>query len=87
MRVDLPRDLLLAVVPNTRGIAFTYFEGPLSPVDWGLKETRGAGKNAQSLAALTEDRRMALFDAAALAMTHFSTRGLLSADQFSKGDR
>ena len=54
MRADLPRDLLLAVVPNTRGIAFTYFEGPLSPVDWGLKETRGAGKNAQSLAALAE---------------------------------
>ena len=179
MRVDLPRDLLLAVVPNTRGIAFTYFEGPLSPVDWGLKETRGAGKNGQSLAALaelitrlqpdvlilddyttghprrapriqrlqklvvahaasqaievvrytrddvrttfapagavtryeiaeliagqvdafsfrlppvrklwmTEDRRMALFDAAALAMTHFSKRGLLPPDQFNHCDR
>lgn len=174
MIADVPRDLLLAIVPNTRGIAFAYFEGPLSPVDWGVKEARGRGKNCQSLAAvrnlvehlqpdvlilddytaaharrterirrlqqliaayaaaqaigvvrytrddvratfapagavtryeiaqliagqvhafsfrlppvrklwMSEDRRMALFDASALAITHFAKRGLLPEDHF-----
>lgn len=174
MRPDLPRELVLAVVPNTRGIAFAYFEGPLSPVDWGMKEVRGCDKNGRGLAAvrglvehlqpdvlvledfetsricrtarirrlqrmiasyaaaqvievarytradiratfapagattryeiaeliagqvdafsfrlppvrklwMSEDRRMALFDAAALAFTHFRERGLLAGEIF-----
>lgn len=52
MRPDLPRDLVLAVAPNTRGIAYAYFEGPLSPVDWGIKELRGHDKNGQGLSAV-----------------------------------
>ena len=43
------RDLVLAIHPFTRGIAFTLFEGPLSPIDWGVKDTRGSQKNAASL--------------------------------------
>ena len=43
------RDLVLAVYPFTRGIAFTLFEGPLSPIDWGVKDVRGSRKNAASL--------------------------------------
>jgi hypothetical protein len=43
------RDLVLALYPFTRGIAFTLFEGPLSPVDWGVKEIRGRQRNLQSL--------------------------------------
>ncbi len=54
MRSDLPRDLVLAVVPNTRGIAFAYFEGALSPVDWGMKDLRGSDKNGRSLAAVRD---------------------------------
>jgi hypothetical protein len=38
--------LVLAVHPFTRGIAFTLFESPLSPVDWGVKDIRGKQKNA-----------------------------------------
>lgn len=39
------RRLVLAVYPNTRGIAFTLFEGPLVPVDWGVMEVRAKDKN------------------------------------------
>lgn len=52
MRRRLPRELLLAVYPFGRGFAFIYFEGPLSPVDWGVKEFHGANKNARALEAL-----------------------------------
>ena len=48
----LPRELLLAVYPFARGFAFAYFEGPLSPVDWGVKEIHGKDKNARALEAL-----------------------------------
>lgn len=46
------RDLVLAVHPFTRGIAFTLFEGPLSPIDWGVKDIRGRQKNVASLEAI-----------------------------------
>lgn len=45
------RDLVLAVHPFTRGIAYTLFEGPLSPIDWGVKDIRGKQKNALALEA------------------------------------
>jgi hypothetical protein len=50
MRPELPRELVLAIATSTHGIAFAYFEGPLSPVDWGIKDVRGGNKNAQALA-------------------------------------
>jgi len=46
-----PRDLVLAVHPFTRGIAYTLFESPLSPVDWGINDIRGTQKNALALEA------------------------------------
>ena len=46
--------LLLALYPSSRGIAFVVFEGPLSPVDWGVKEARGARKNAACLSAVSD---------------------------------
>jgi hypothetical protein len=42
-------ELVLAVHPFTRGVAFTLFEGPLSPIDWGMKDIRGPQKNALAL--------------------------------------
>lgn len=45
-------ELVLAVYLNTRGFAFVVFEGPLSPVDWGVKEIRGRRKNTRCLSAL-----------------------------------
>ncbi len=45
------RELVLAIHPFTRGIAFTLFEGPLSPIDWGVRDARGSQKNAAALEA------------------------------------
>ena len=42
-------DLVLAIHLQSRGFAFVLFEGWLSPVDWGVFEARGAGKNARCL--------------------------------------
>jgi hypothetical protein len=33
-------ELVLAVYPNARGVAFVLFEGPRSLVDWGIKELK-----------------------------------------------
>ena len=30
--------LVMGLFPNARGFAFVVFEGPLSPVDWGISE-------------------------------------------------
>jgi len=38
-------NMVLAIYPNTRGFAFVVFEGPLAPVDWGVKEVRGRQKS------------------------------------------
>src|SRR5687767_10879632 len=42
---------VLAIFPTTRGFAFTLFEGPESPVDWGVSEMRGLFKNDRCLKA------------------------------------
>ena len=41
--------LVLAVHLTTRGLAYVLFEGPMSLVDWGVKEIRGPRKNARCL--------------------------------------
>lgn len=38
-------DLVMSVFPNARGIAHVVFEGPNSPVDWGICDLRGARKH------------------------------------------
>lgn len=38
-------ELVLSIYLTTRGLAFTLFEGPLSPVDWGATDMRGLLKN------------------------------------------
>jgi len=35
-------DLVLAMQPFARGLAFVLFEGPLSPIDWAIKEAPGS---------------------------------------------
>lgn len=50
MRPELPRELVLGIATSTHGIAFACFEGPLSPIDWGIKDVRGGNKNVQALA-------------------------------------
>lgn len=34
-------NFVMAVFPNARGIAYVVFEGPQSPVDWGMSDPRG----------------------------------------------
>ena len=48
------RELVLSVCPFTRGVSYTLFEGPLSPVDWGVRDIRGGAKNARALEATTQ---------------------------------
>jgi hypothetical protein len=42
-------DLVLSIYPQTRGFAFTAFEGILAPVDWGVHDPRGPDKNTRCL--------------------------------------
>ena len=41
--------LVLAIHPISLGMTYALFEAPLSPIDWGLKDTRGRRRNARSL--------------------------------------
>jgi hypothetical protein len=42
-------ELVLAIYPNSRGFAFVLFEGPISPVDWGIVVVGGRNKNRRCL--------------------------------------
>src|SRR5262245_36740932 len=45
---------VLAIYLNWRGFGFVLFEGPLSPWDWGVRETRGPGKRRRCLACISK---------------------------------
>jgi hypothetical protein len=42
-------DLALSVSLTIRGFAYILFEGPRTPVDWGIHDARGPKKNANCL--------------------------------------
>src|SRR5436190_24366077 len=42
-------DLILAIYPTTRGIAFALMKSPLAAIDWGIKGAYGRDKNASFL--------------------------------------
>lgn len=42
-------DLVMAIYPNARGFAYAAFEGPLSPLDWGVSDVYGRDKAAKAL--------------------------------------
>lgn len=48
--IDQP--LVLAIAPSTRGFGFVLFFDPIDPIDWGIKDERGAQKNVRCLAAI-----------------------------------
>lgn len=52
MREDQYDELVLAIYPTLRGFAYTLFEAPLSPVDWGVREFEGRDKNSPTLEAI-----------------------------------
>jgi len=49
MTTSKRQDLVLSLYPTTRGFAYVLFEGPLSPIDWGVKEIPGPNKNARCM--------------------------------------
>src|SRR5437899_39855 len=49
MNFEPPGDLVLAIYPTTRGIAFALMKSPLAAIDWGIKEAYGRDKNASFL--------------------------------------
>jgi len=51
MTIVKSSDLVLALKPFTRGLAFALFEGSLSPIDWGIREITGGKWNARCAAA------------------------------------
>ena len=53
MTGDEAGNLVLAAYATTRGFAFTLCEGPISPIEWGSKEYRGADRNARCVRAIT----------------------------------
>ncbi len=46
---ELRADLVLAIHPFSRGFAFALLEAPLSPIDWGVREIKGANPEGQYL--------------------------------------
>ncbi len=48
-----PGPLVLAIYPATTGFGFALFEGPLRPVDWGIKAVK-RDKNTKSLRKVEE---------------------------------
>jgi hypothetical protein len=49
MNHEPPGDLVLAIYPTTRGIAFALMKSPLAAIDWGIKGAYGRDKNASFL--------------------------------------
>jgi hypothetical protein len=49
-----PSELVLGIYPFCRGLAFALFEGPLSPIDWAVKDIRSDRRNALVLEATKE---------------------------------
>ncbi|MGD1083034.1 MAG: hypothetical protein ABR881_32370 [Candidatus Sulfotelmatobacter sp.] len=46
--------LVMGFFPNARGYAFAVFEGPLSPVDWGISEMSGSERTQARLRRLSK---------------------------------
>src|SRR5450631_652508 len=47
-----PQNLVLALYPFTKGVAFVFFEGPESPFEWGVKNIKKTHKNSKTLEAI-----------------------------------
>ena len=43
-------EVVLSIYPTKHGLAYTLFDAPLTPIDWGLKRIEDKCKNARSLA-------------------------------------
>lgn len=46
--------LVIAVYPHARGFAYVVFEGPLTPVDWGMSDVRAKERARKCLRRLSQ---------------------------------
>lgn len=44
-----PSELVLALYPASRGLTFVLFEGPLSPIDWAVKDVHNGPDRSASV--------------------------------------
>jgi hypothetical protein len=79
------RDRVLSIYPHARGFTYTVFEGPMSPVDWGMKQIRGDNQNARCLA--TAKRLIEAARPAILALEKCSPPGRRRATQVGRLQR
>jgi hypothetical protein len=54
MSMRVPYSFVLALYPNSRGVAFVVFEGANSLIDWGLKVTRHKQECRRYLTAIAD---------------------------------
>lgn len=52
--VPIKHKLVLAIDPSTRGFGFVIFEGPLRPIDWGVKEIRKKSSKSKNIQCLNK---------------------------------
>lgn len=53
MSLRMHDELVLAIYPTSRDIAYTLFAAPLTPIDWGLKRLRGKERDARAFEIVT----------------------------------
>jgi hypothetical protein len=46
-------DIIMAAFPHARGLAYVVFEQPLDPIDWGMSDIYGSGKNQRCIRRLS----------------------------------
>lgn len=69
------RELVLALQPSSRGLAYVLFEGPQSPVIWQMKDARGRKRLSRS------------YEAAADLITCYEPEVIVIEDVLSSTDR
>jgi len=77
--------LVLSIYVTTRGFAFTLFEGPFAPVDWGITEKRGLLRNRRCLGAI--ERLLQRYRPSALVLQDTSERGTVRTKRIRKLNR
>jgi hypothetical protein len=73
MNVRAPYSFILAMYPNSRGVAFVVFEGTQSLVDWGLRVTRYKHEQYRYLSAIGD--LFVLYQPATLLLENMAAAG------------
>jgi hypothetical protein len=79
------RNLIFAIHFQTRGFAYVLFDESRMPIDWGVYDARGAGKNARSLIRI--DSLLELHTPDVLVLQDMSERGTRRAHRIRELNR